>query len=98
MRNLISYFIKYPVAANILIVLIVSLGFLGLKSLNSTLVPQIDPGKIIVTASYPGASPEEIEKGIVLKIEDNLKGITGIDEITSKSSGIVISISCFTFT
>ncbi len=85
MRNLISYFIKYPVAANILIMMIVALGFFGLWNLNSTLIPQIDPGKIIVTASYPGASPEEIEQGIILKIEDNLKGITGIDEITSKS-------------
>ena len=92
MKNLITYFIKYPVAANILIVMIVVMGFLGLKSLNSTLVPQIDPGRIIVTAAYPGASPEEIEQGIILKIEDNLKGITGIDEITSKSyenSGVV---------
>ena len=85
MRNLISYFIKYPVAANILIVMIVALGSIGLYGLNSTLVPQIDPGKIIISAAYPGASPEEIEQGIILKIEDNLKGITGIDEITSKS-------------
>ncbi|RLD80167.1 MAG: hypothetical protein DRJ10_07800, partial [Bacteroidetes bacterium] len=60
MRNLITYFIKYPVAANILILMIVVMGFFGLKSLNSTLVPQIDPGRIIVTAAYPGASPEEI--------------------------------------
>ncbi len=92
MKRLISYFIKYPVAANILIIMIISMGILGLQSLNSTLVPQVDPGRIIVTASYPGASPEEIEQGIILKIEDNLKGISGIDEITSQSfenSGVV---------
>ena len=85
MRNLITYFIKYPVAANILIVMILVLGFFGLKNLNSTLVPQIDPGRIIITAVYPGASPEEIEQGIILKIEDNVKGITGVDLITSTS-------------
>lgn len=85
MRNIISYFIKYPVTGNILIVLILFLGFFGLKGLNNTLMPQVDPGMIIVTAAYPGASPIEIEEGIVLKIEDNLKGLSGIEKITSSS-------------
>jgi multidrug efflux pump subunit AcrB len=75
MKKIISYFIQYPVTGNILIVLILFLGFFGLKSLNSTLMPQVDPGRIVITASYPGASPVEIEEGIVLKIEDNLKGL-----------------------
>jgi len=35
---------------------------------------------------YPGASPQEIEEGVVLKIEDNLKGLVGVDRVTSKSS------------
>jgi len=85
MRNIISYFIKYPVAGNILIFLTLAIGFIGLKGLNSTLTPQIDPGLIVITATYPGASPEEIEEGIILKIEDNLKGVSGIDNIKSSS-------------
>ncbi|NJK83614.1 MAG: efflux RND transporter permease subunit [Saprospiraceae bacterium] len=35
---------------------------------------------------YPGASPEEIEEGIIAKIEENLKGVTGVEKITSVSS------------
>ena len=45
----------------------------------------METGRIMVTAMYPGASPQEIEQGIILKIEDNLKGISGIDNIRSVS-------------
>jgi len=85
MRNIISYFIKYPVVGNILIFLTLAIGYMSLSNLNSTLTPQIDPGLISITATYPGASPVEIEEGIILKIEDNLKGVSGIDNIKSSS-------------
>lgn len=85
MKNIISYFIKYPVVGNILIFLIMALGYMGLKQLNSTLVPQVKTGMIQIMAKYPGASPQEIEEGIVLKIENELKGTTGIYNIKSTS-------------
>lgn len=85
MRKLISYFIKYPITGNIIIILILAIGFIGFKGLNSTMTPQIDPGVIRITAAYPGASPQEIEEGIILKMEQNLKGISGIDRMVSAS-------------
>lgn len=85
MKKLIQYFIKYPVAGNILIILLIVLGYLGLTQINSTLMPEVDPGYIVVTASYPGASPEEIETGVILKIENDLRGMTGVKKITSTS-------------
>ncbi|MCK5077824.1 MAG: efflux RND transporter permease subunit, partial [Calditrichia bacterium] len=60
-------------------------GYLAFKNINTTFFPNIPSRIIIVTASYPGASPEEIEEGITLKIEDNLKGLTGVDRVTSVS-------------
>ena len=39
-----------------------------------------------ISVAYPGASPQEMEEGIVLKIEDNLRGLIGIDRFTSTSS------------
>ena len=85
MKKLIEYFIKYPVAGNVIIFLIITLGYFGFTSLKSTTMPQVDPGNIIVSTQYPGASPEEIEQGIVLKIENSLRGISGIKKITSTS-------------
>ncbi|TKG94275.1 efflux RND transporter permease subunit [Puteibacter caeruleilacunae] len=85
MTSIIKYFIKYPFAGNLLAGVFIILGIFGLFSLNSSVMPQIDPGRVTITASYPGASPEEVEKGLALKIEDNIKGISGIDKITSSS-------------
>jgi multidrug efflux pump subunit AcrB len=85
MKSLIKYFIKYPFAGNLLAGVFILLGIFGLISLNSSVMPQIDPGKISISAVYPGASPEEVEKGLVLKIEDNIKGISGVEKITSSS-------------
>ena len=85
MKSIIQYFIKYATAGNVLILLLVFMGLFGFNALRSTLMPQIELGVINVTTAYPGASPEEVEQGVVLKIEENLQGISGIKRITSVS-------------
>ena len=90
MKSLIQYFIKYSTAGNVIILLLVFLGLMGFYSLRSTLMPQIDLGVINIMTTYPGASPEEVEQGVVLKIEENIQGISGIKKnhfwISGKSS------------
>jgi len=85
MRKLLAYFIKYHVAVNIFIIAFVVFGILGVRSLKSSFFPLVDSKIINVSIAYPGASPQEIEEGIVLKIEDNLKGLKGVDRVTSVS-------------
>ena len=46
--------------------------------MKSSFFPLVDSQLISINLTYPGASPEEIEEGVVLKIEDNLKGIVGV--------------------
>ncbi len=60
-------------------------GVIGVLSLKSSFFPLTDSLNIRISLFYPGASPQEMEEGIVLKIEDNLKGIVGIDRVTSVS-------------
>lgn len=85
MKKIISYFIKFPVAVNVTVIAFVIFGILGFFRLKSSFFPIIPTKIISIQIVYPGASPEEIEEGIVLKIEDNLKGLTGIDRVTSVS-------------
>ena len=85
MKKIISYFIKFPVAVNVMILAFVIFGYLGSKSMLSSFFPLTDSKLIRINLFYPGASPAEMEEGIVLKIEDNLKGTVGIDRITSIS-------------
>lgn len=86
MKKVIAYFIKYPVAVNVLILIVVVLGVLGMFSLKSSFFPLQKSQIISISVVYPGASPQEMEEGIVLKIEDNLRGLVGIDRFTSSSS------------
>jgi len=85
MKKLISYFIKYPIAVNILMAVFFFFGYFAYRQLTSTFFPVTDSKIILVQTVYPGASPEEIEEGIVNKIEDNLKGVEGVERVTSVS-------------
>jgi multidrug efflux pump subunit AcrB len=85
MRNIISYFIKYDVAVNVVILAFVVFGIFGALRMKSSYFPLLDSNIITININYPGAAPEEIEEGVVLKIEDNLKGLVGIDRVTSTS-------------
>jgi multidrug efflux pump subunit AcrB len=85
MKKLVSYFIKFPVAVNVMILAFVVFGILGAKTILSSYFPLTDSKLIRINLIYPGASPSEMEEGVVLKIEDNLKGIVGIDRVTSVS-------------
>ena len=85
MRKVIEYFIKYHVAVNVIILAFLVFGIVGAYTLKSSFFPLTESKNVLITITYPGASPQEIEEGIVLKIEDNLKGLQGVDRVTSTS-------------
>lgn len=86
MRGFINYFIKYGVAANLLMFGLLILGVVSMFSIKSTFFPEAESRIISIQIVYPGASPEEIEEGVIQKIEENLKGLTGVERYTSVSS------------
>ena len=85
MRKLIAYFIKHSVAVNVIVIAFLIFGGVGAYKLNSSYFPLVDSKNISINVTYPGASPQEVEEGIILKIEDNLKGLNGVDRVTSTS-------------
>ncbi len=93
MKRFLAFFIKYPVTVNVMMVAALIFGAVAWSSLNSTFFPLIPERFILINAVYPGASPEEIEEGVVNKIEENLKGISGIDRFTSSSSENLATIT-----
>ncbi|MEZ5039931.1 MAG: efflux RND transporter permease subunit [Saprospiraceae bacterium] len=97
MKKLLYFFIKYSVAVNVLMLVIVLFGIMGLLNTKSSFFPLADTNIINIAITYPGASPEEIEEGVVLKIEDNLRGLVGIDRVTSSSreNGASLTIEGF---
>ena len=93
MRKLITYFIKYPIYTNAIIIITAIAGLLSLSMMPKSFFPELSPNKIYINVSYPGASPEEMEKGITTKIEEALTGVSGVKQVTSTSSENISNVT-----
>ncbi len=71
------------VAANLLMMVFVVGGLIIGQKIKQEVFPEISLDTVQVSVPYPGASPEEVEKGIILKVEENVSGVDGIKEIKS---------------
>jgi multidrug efflux pump subunit AcrB len=85
MERIVRFFTLYPVWTNVLFFAVLFFGILVLSQMKYSFFPETPPDVINVSVTYPGASPEEIEEGIILKIEENVEGLEGIDRVTSIS-------------
>jgi multidrug efflux pump subunit AcrB len=85
MRWLTAWFIRNPVAANLLMLLILAGGLLSLSTLRVESFPQIAPTQLVISVVYPGASARQIDEGITQRIEEAISGVSGINKITSRS-------------
>lgn len=92
-KGLIEYFVKYPILANILIALTLVGGVVSMLNTKKSFFPTLEDKNITVSVSYPGASPDEMEEGVTLKVEEALKGVVGIYQVTSTSSENFASIN-----
>lgn len=81
--GLLSWFAHNRVAANLLMLLILVGGLLSLLQTRQEVFPDIETGIITVQVPYLGASPEEVEEGVVVRIEEAIAGIEGIQRIRS---------------
>ena len=83
--GIISWFARNSVAANLLMIAIFVAGVIGILSLRQQLFPDLLTNSISVQVPYPGAAPQEVEEGIVILIEENIKEIEGIKKIRSSA-------------
>ncbi len=84
--GLLRWFASNHVAANCLMLLIIGGGVVALMETPVEVFPEVDPDLITITVPYPGASPEEVEQGILLRIEDRISGIDGVKQIRAVAS------------
>jgi multidrug efflux pump subunit AcrB len=92
-RGIIPWFIANPVAANLLLMLVIVLGVIQMGSLRKEAFPSMEPDSITVSVSYTSGSAQQAEEGLAIKIEDQLENVTGIKTITSSSTGTGVSVT-----
>ncbi len=83
--TLVDISIRRPVSVIVGVILLVLFGLLALYRIPVQLVPSVDRAEISVQTIWPGASPEEIEREIILEQEEQLKSVEGVRRMTSES-------------
>ncbi len=82
------------VAANLLMLVLVLGGIIKAPEIKQEIFPEVSLDRITISVAYPGAGPEEVEEGILLKVEEGLTGVDGIKQLKSSAaegSGTVIA-------
>ena len=85
-KGIIAWFTSNHVAANLLMFLIIVAGLISAVSIRKETQPDFDISVIEVQVPYLGAAPEEVEEGVVIRIEEAIQDIQGIKEISSTAS------------
>jgi len=79
----ISYMARNPIAANLLMILLIGGGVWSMYTVQKEVFPQFQLDIVDVSVVYPGSAPAEVEQGILLPVEEAIRGVQGIKEVTS---------------
>jgi multidrug efflux pump subunit AcrB len=82
-RGPIDWMARHRIAPNLLMFAFLIGGFLMARNIKQEVFPDFELDSVTITVPYPGASPEEVERGIVLVIEEAVRGLDGVKEVSA---------------
>jgi len=85
MIRFFRFFVERHMVAKLFTIMALLLGIGSLIQIKRDIFPEVDFGQVYITTFYPGASPEDVELNVTNEIEDEIKGVSDIDRITSYS-------------
>jgi HAE1 family hydrophobic/amphiphilic exporter-1 len=83
--NLIETFVHNPVKVTVGVILILLFGIIAMFSMPMQLTPEVQIPTLTIETTWPGASPQEVEREIIQEQEEQLKGVEGVRKMTSES-------------
>jgi multidrug efflux pump subunit AcrB len=97
-RGPIAWMAKNSVAANILMAVLLLGGIIAALNVKQEFLPEMDLDTVTVSVPYPGASPDEVEQGILLAVEEAVRGIDGVKQVvaTAREGSGSVSIEVLT--
>ncbi|MCK5688885.1 efflux RND transporter permease subunit, partial [Myxococcota bacterium] len=85
MNSLIGFFVHRPLLVRLTFVAVLAMGAYKMTTIQKERVPAVALNKITVTTTYPGASAEDVELNVTVPLEEQLREVDGISELTSTS-------------
>lgn len=93
MNGLLAFFVRHKVAANVLVLIALLAGFLGISRMNVQFFPNFALDVLSVRVLWSGASAEDVENGIIIPLEERLKTVDGVKKLASTAAQGVASIT-----
>ena len=92
----IAWMARNSVASNLLMIVLIVGGLLVGRSIKQEVFPEFEMDMVSITVPYPGASPAEVEQGLILAVEEAVRGLDGIKRITAtareSSASVVVEL------
>ncbi|HMB40979.1 MAG TPA: efflux RND transporter permease subunit [Balneolaceae bacterium] len=82
----IAFMAQNPIAANLIMIILLGGGIWTMFNIQKEVFPQFQLDIVDVSVVYPGAAPAEVEQGILQPVEEAIRGVQGIKEITSTAN------------
>ena len=89
MDNIIKLAIKQPIAVAAFVFLIIAFGAVALQKIPIQMTPDIDKPVLQVRVSWPGASPEDVEREVTTRLELAVTSLTGVENVESDSLSLI---------
>ncbi|GMU21555.1 MAG: multidrug transporter AcrB [Phycisphaerae bacterium] len=87
-----AWMARHSVAPNLLMLFMLLGGLVITLRIKQEVFPEFELDMVTVTVPYPGSSPEEVEQGIILAVEEGIRGINGVKEVQAvarEGAGVV---------
>ncbi len=84
-RGAIAWMVRNSIAGNLLMAVLLIGGIWSALTIQKEVFPQFQLDIVDISVGYPGAAPEEVEQGILRPVEEAVRGVDGIREITSQA-------------
>ena len=82
----IYWMVHHPVSANLLMLVLLIGGLFYGTRIKQEVFPDFDLDRVNITVPYPGASPQEVEQGIILAVEEAIRDLGGVKDVTARAS------------
>lgn len=92
-KGMIAWFARNSVAANLLMWILIFGGIFASFTIHKQVFPNFEFKNVVIRVPYLGAAPQEVEEGVIIKIEEAIKDIEGIKKITSTASEGMASVN-----
>jgi multidrug efflux pump subunit AcrB len=85
-KGAIAFMAQHKIITNLLMILLIGGGIWSMYTIQKEVFPEFALDIVEVSVVYPGAAPTEVEQGILLPVEETIRGIQGIKEVTSQAN------------